>query len=81
MDTGIVKMAKTEETLIAVEFDALTGESIERPFTKDEIADAKKRFADLAKQEKDLLDRAAARKSALAKLEALGLSAEEIAAL
>ena len=69
------------ETLKAVIVDASTGEQIERPLTADEVSD----LESLAVQVEGLLAeaeaKATARESALAKLAALGLTADEVAAL
>jgi hypothetical protein len=66
------------EKLIAVEVNALTNEVIERDFTEQEIAEHN---AYLLEQESNLQAKEEARTSALAKLAALGLTEEEIAAL
>jgi len=69
----------------AIEVNCSTGEVVERPLTQDELA---QREADAAAQaaaehEKEVAEVAAqaAKESANAKLAALGLTAEEIAAL
>jgi hypothetical protein len=67
--------------LIAIEFDALTGETIERELTTEEIAQHKKDVMANKKQQAQAEAKAAARASALAKLADLGLTTEEIAAL
>ncbi len=73
------------ETLIAVETNCTTGETIERPLTAEEIAqretDAAAYAVLVAEREAAEEARAAAQASAKAKLAALGLTAEEIAAL
>jgi hypothetical protein len=69
------------EILTAVFVDVATGEVTQRPFTADEIADAKARQADFEAQQAEQDAKAAARVSALAKLKELGLSQEEIEAL
>jgi membrane protein involved in colicin uptake len=73
------------DTLTAIEVNCETGEVIERPLTAEEIA---QREADAAayavrKAEEDAAKAAAeaAKASAEAKLAALGLTADEIAAL
>ena len=66
------------ETLTMLIVDGLTGETIERELTTEEIAD---REAIQTRDESHQADQAAARQSALAKLADLGLTAEEIAAL
>ena len=69
------------EVLVTQIFDAQTGESTTRPMTENEIADirAMKVEAEAIKAEEDA--KADARESALAKLAALGLTADEVAAL
>jgi predicted Zn-dependent peptidase len=62
----------------AVILDASTGEVTERPFTEQEVAERK--ALDLAEAELKT-QKDSARASALAKLAALGLTEEEIAAL
>jgi DNA-binding NarL/FixJ family response regulator len=69
------------ETLTAVIFDAATGETIERPFTADEIAQRELDIAQAEAQKAEAEAKATARESALAKLAALGLTADEVAAL
>jgi len=68
-----------------IEYDALTGELIERDFTPEE---AKERAAQEAAaieaqnvEAQAVADREAAKDSALAKLEALGLTTEEAQAI
>jgi hypothetical protein len=75
----------TDTTPIAIEVNCETGEVIERPFTAEEIAQRKAdaiAFA-AAEAERTAAAEAAAtaKASAQAKLAALGLTAEEIAAL
>jgi hypothetical protein len=63
---------------VAIEFDALTGQTIEREFTAEEIQQFEESVsANQAEQE----SKAKARASALAKLKKLGLTAAEIEAL
>lgn len=74
-----------EDTPLIVEIDCSTGESITRPMTDDEIA-AHKAMAEesAARQAEEAAlaqAKAEAKASAEAKLAALGLTAEEIAAL
>jgi DNA-binding NarL/FixJ family response regulator len=69
------------ETLTAVIFDAVTGETIERPFTPEEIAEHKLWQAEAEARQAEQDAKVAARESALAKLAALGLTADEVAAL
>ena len=72
--------AKTE-VLTALEVDGLTGETIERALTADELAERKEMQKTTASQAAEAKAKAEARVSALAKLADLGLTAEEIAAL
>ena len=69
----------------AIEINCSTGEVTERPLTAEEItqreADAVKAEADRVAREAEAAAVAAAKESAQAKLAALGLSADEIAAL
>lgn len=69
----------------AIEINCTTGEVIERPLTAEELAqrevDAAAYAAELAEREAAKAAALAAKESANAKLAALGLSAEEIAAL
>jgi hypothetical protein len=69
------------ETLKAVIFDAATGEVTERPLTADEIAEREVIQADQEARQAEVDAKVAARESALAKLAALGLTADEVAAL
>ena len=73
------------DTLIAVEVDCSTGIQTERPLTPEEIsareAAAAAAEADRAKAEAEAAAVAAAKEAAQGKLAALGLTAEEIAAL
>ena len=73
------------EVLTAIEVNCSTGEVIERPFTAEEIAANEAAVAqaeaDRAAREAEAAAVAAAKESAQAKLAALGLSADEIAAL
>ena len=61
--------------------NAITGEETIRDYTAEEIADCKTRQAELDKKLAEAETKATARASALAKLAALGLTADEIAAL
>jgi len=72
---------KQAEEFKAVIFDALTGETIERKFTAEEIADRKAMEAASLVRKAEQEAKEIARASALAKLADLGLTAEEIAAL
>jgi hypothetical protein len=69
------------ETLTAVTFDAATGETTERPLTADEIAERELMQAEAEARQAEAEAKATARESALAKLAALGLTADEVAAL
>jgi hypothetical protein len=66
------------DKLIAVEFDASTGESVTRELTADEIAERKAAHTEFLEAQEA---KEASRQSALAKLAALGLTEAEIAAL
>lgn len=61
--------------------NAITGEETWRDYTKDEIAQVEKAQAKAAEKIAEAETRHNARQSALAKLAALGLTEEEIAAL
>jgi hypothetical protein len=69
------------ETLKAVIFDAATGQVTERPLTADEIADREAMQTEFEARQAEQDAKVAARESALAKLAALGLTADEVAAL
>jgi hypothetical protein len=69
------------EILTAVIVDAATGEVTERPLTADEIADLEVMQAEAEARQAETDAKVAARTSALAKLAALGLTADEVAAL
>lgn len=68
-----------------LEINVLTGERIDRDFTADELAQREKDQAEAAAQAaveaQAVADREAAKASALAKLEALGLTTEEAQAI
>ena len=68
-----------------IEIDCETGVSTERDMTPDEIAAQEKMAADMAaqqaEQEAEAKAKANAKASAAAKLAALGLTADEVAAL
>jgi hypothetical protein len=64
--------------LIALEIDAITGQITERDFTPEEIT---QRNSEAEIEEAKLAAQKQIRTSALAKLAALGLTEEEIAAL
>jgi DNA-binding NarL/FixJ family response regulator len=69
------------EILTLLEFNAATGETIERPLTADELAEREVMQAEYEARQAEAEARATARESALAKLAALGLTADEVAAL
>ena len=64
-----------------LEVNGLTGEAIEREATESELAQIEQRLKDQAEQDAKVIARVSARESALAKLAALGITEEEIAAL
>lgn len=64
-----------------LEYNGLSGETIERALSLDEIADLEALAEEAAQRKAEQEAKAAARASALAKLADLGLTAEEIAAL
>jgi hypothetical protein len=74
-----------EETLTAIDINCTTGEVTERPLTIEEISDlqliAEQSSARKAEEDAIALAKAEAKASAEAKLTALGLTPEEIAAL
>lgn len=67
--------------LLCVEYDALTNTTVERALTSEEVANLKTLQKETKAIETQEKAKAEARASALAKLETLGLTAEEIAAL
>jgi hypothetical protein len=69
------------ETLIAVIFDAITGESIERPLTEEEIVYSEAMQADEEAREAERIAKEEAKANGMAKLIALGLTEEEAGAL
>jgi DNA-binding NarL/FixJ family response regulator len=69
------------EKLTTLEVDALTGIAVERELTSDEIADRNLALQQESERQSEIAAKADARASALAKLAALGLTEEEIAAL
>jgi DNA-binding NarL/FixJ family response regulator len=69
------------EELKALIVDAATGESYERPLTAEEIAEREAMALEAQARQAEQEAKVAARESALAKLAALGLTEEEIAAL
>ena len=70
-------MAKYQEKIV----NALTGEETFRDYTVAEIAEAEAAALEAAARVTEAEAKATARASALAKLAALGLTADEIAAL
>jgi DNA-binding NarL/FixJ family response regulator len=77
MFTGVHKMAKYKEKII----NLITGEETYRDYTAAEVAEVEAAQAEAAARTAETEAKATARASALAKLAALGLSADEIAAL
>ena len=69
------------EELKELTFDAATGEVTERPLTAEEIADRETMQTEYEARQAEADAKVAARESALAKLAALGLTADEVAAL
>ena len=69
------------EELLALVVDAATGETIERPLTEEEIVQREQSEARALAEKTETEAKVASRQSALAKLAALGLTEEEIAAL
>ena len=69
------------ETYKAIIIDALTGEVTERTLTADEIAERVEIQAEVDARNAEQDAKIADRKSALAKLKALGLTQAEISAL
>jgi len=69
------------ETLKTVIVNAATGEVIERPLTEEEIAELAVMHAEAEVLQAEHDAKVAARESALTKLAALGLTADEVAAL
>ena len=69
------------EELKELTFDAATGEVTERPLTAEEIAEREVMQAEAEARQAEADAKVAARESALAKLAALGLTADEVAAL
>jgi hypothetical protein len=67
--------------MIKSEFDVLTGEYSERDLTSEEVADVKKMEKAHEEIKKAKADKAEAKASAQAKLAALGLTADEVAAI
>jgi DNA-binding NarL/FixJ family response regulator len=61
--------------------DAVTGESITVPFTDEEVTSHETMQAAHQAQQAEADAKATARESALAKLAAIGLTADEVAAL
>jgi hypothetical protein len=69
------------ETFKAITVDALTGKVTERDLTEQEIADHLTVKTEFDARKTEAEAKATARASALAKLAALGLTADEVAAL
>ena len=69
------------EQLLKQVIDAVTGESITVPFTDEEVTAHEAMQAEAEARQAEADAKVAARESALAKLAALGLTADEVAAL
>ena len=69
------------ETYTTTSNDALTGESVIRNMTSEEIAEFQSQMESLQLDQSTIDAKNAARESALSKLAALGLTQEEIEAL
>jgi DNA-binding NarL/FixJ family response regulator len=69
------------EKITLVEFDGLTGLETTRELTPDELAEREQLKAEQEAAQELITSKETARESALAKLAALGLTEEEIAAL
>jgi hypothetical protein len=69
------------EKMLKIEVDGLTGEVTEREMTSDELAQFESDRAAFTAEQAKQQSKVVARESALAKLAALGLTEEEIAAL
>jgi hypothetical protein len=69
------------EKLTKLTIDALTGEALEEELTSEELAELSHIAEESAQAQASQLAKEEARTSALAKLAALGLTEEEIAAL
>jgi hypothetical protein len=72
---------KEQELLTVIEIDVATGELIERPLSDKELTQRKTDLATQKTAELEAKAKTDARQSAMAKLEKLGLTVEEIAAL
>jgi hypothetical protein len=71
----------SNEKIIALVINALTGEETARPMTIEELSERNQMQLKEAQGQTEKEAKDAARKSALAKLAALGLTEEEIGAL
>jgi hypothetical protein len=69
------------ETMTAIEYNAETGEQIQRELTEEEIEERETMQAEAEARQAEQEAKAAARASALAKLAELGLTEEEVGAL
>jgi pimeloyl-CoA synthetase len=69
------------DNLKEIIYDITSGQTTERPYTAEEIEEVKKTTAKLQKETEQIQINEELRKSALAKLAALGLTEDEIAAL
>lgn len=69
------------ESIMIMEVDAITGESLTREMTEQELEEYQTMQTEIKTLEAEQEAKAAARASALAKLKKLGLTDKEIAAL
>ena len=69
------------EVLTTIIFDAETGETTERPFTEEEVANLAQMQADQEVRDAELVAKEEAKANGMAKLIALGLTQEEAGAL
>lgn len=69
------------EILTALEFNGATGATVEREFNAKDVAELEAIKAQAEARQAEAEAKATARESALAKLAALGLTADEVAAL
>lgn len=70
-----------QQTKMITFYDALTGKIINREMNAEELADHQAMQAEAEARQAEADAKIAARESALAKLAALGLTADEVAAL
>ena len=74
-------MTNSVEVNKVIVFDGATGQAIERPMSEDELAQRELARIEAEARQAEADAKVAARESALAKLAALGLTADEVAAL